>query len=231
MSRPPLNIPEIYAGFNAPAANFDCGLRCAPYNPRGIPFCCDICCAVPVAYTEEWEYLQRRTNLWHPWRGDECAAEPEDPSRLEADTPAHMRLLACLGPQACQREYRSITCRQFPFFPYITADDRFIGLAYHWDFEPTCWLISHLDTISPQFLTEFVETYDKLLLDCPEDYDSYYYLSEEMRAAFIQARRRIPLLHRAGGFYLLSPRSGRLSLADPGKYRRFGPYRNEPAST
>ena len=97
MSRPPLNIPEIYAGFNAPAANFDCGLRCAPYNPRGIPFCCDICCAVPVAYTEEWEYLRPRTKLWHPWRGDECAAEPEDPSRLEADTPAHMRLLACLA--------------------------------------------------------------------------------------------------------------------------------------
>jgi hypothetical protein len=63
------------------------------------------------------------------------------------------------------------------------------------------------------------------LLDCPEDYDSYYYLSEEMRADFIRARRRIPLLHRAGGFFLLSPRSGRLHPANPDKYRRFGPYR------
>jgi hypothetical protein len=69
-----------------------------------------------------------------------------------------------------------------------------------------------------------------LLVDCPEDYDSYYYLSEEMREVFLQTRRRIPLLHRNGSFYLLSPRSGRLSGADPAKYRRFGPYRNEPAA-
>jgi hypothetical protein len=52
-----------------------------------------------------------------------------------------------------------------------------------------------------------------------------------MRENFIQARRRIPLLHRAGGFYLLSPRSGRLRPSDPAKYRRFGPYRNERAAS
>ena len=91
MPRPPLNIPALYAGFNAPTTGFDCGQRCAPYNPRGVPFCCDICCAVPVVYQEEWEYLRPRTALWHPWRGDECGCEPEDPSRLEADTPQHMR--------------------------------------------------------------------------------------------------------------------------------------------
>jgi len=82
MPRPPLNIPALYAGFNAPTTGFDCGQRCAPYNPRGVPFCCDICCAVPVVYQEEWEYLRPRTALWHPWRGDECGCEPEDPSRL-----------------------------------------------------------------------------------------------------------------------------------------------------
>ncbi|HOG77547.1 MAG TPA: hypothetical protein PL025_04700, partial [Anaerolineaceae bacterium] len=118
---------------------------------------------------------------------------------------------------------------QFPFFPYITADDRFIGLAYHWDFEPHCWLLSHLETVSFDFRAEFIKTYDQLLVDCPEDYDSYYYLSEDMRESFALAHRRIPLLHRNGGFYLLSPRSGRLTRAKPENYQRFGPYRKEPA--
>ena len=48
-----------------------------------------------------------------------------------------MLLLACQGPAHCQRPFRALSCRQFPFFPYITADDRFIGLAYEWEFEPS----------------------------------------------------------------------------------------------
>ncbi len=71
---------------------------CAPHNPHGIPFCCDICYAVPAVYHQEWEYLRLHTDLWHPWRGDECAEEPVNPSILAEDTPEHMRLLACKGP-------------------------------------------------------------------------------------------------------------------------------------
>jgi hypothetical protein len=48
-----------------------------------------------------------------------------------------------------------------------------------------------------------------------------------MRAAFAAQRRRIPILHRNGGFYLLSPGSERLACSDPRVWRKFGPYRNE----
>jgi len=148
---------------------------------------------------------------------------------MRQDTPEHMCLLACLGPEHCQREYRAISCRQFPFFPYITSDDRFIGLAYHWDFEPYCWVISHLGEVTLKYRDEFISTYDALFAQLPEDYESYYFLSEDMREDFIRRRRRIPILHRNGGYYLLSPKSGRLEQADPKAFRKFGPYRDEAA--
>jgi hypothetical protein len=219
------NFREIYDRFDAPVTSLDCGSRCAPHNPTGKPFCCDICQAVPVVYHQEWEYLQTHTELWHLWRGDECPADPVDPQELLKDTPEHMCLLACKGPDHCQREYRSISCRQFPFFPYITSDDRFIGLAYHWDFEPTCWVISHLDEVTQAYRNAFIITYDRLFTHMPEDYESYYFLSEDMRAEFIKRRRRIPILHRNGSAYLLSPKSEQLTLVTPDQFRKFGPFK------
>jgi hypothetical protein len=73
------DIRSFYDRFDVPVTALDCGAKCAPYNPTGKPFCCDICQAVPVAYQQEWDYLQDRTDLWHEWRGDECADDPVNP--------------------------------------------------------------------------------------------------------------------------------------------------------
>src|SRR5262247_1204104 len=90
-------IRSIYDGFNSPIAEFDCGKKCAPYNPSGKPFCCDICQAVPAAYKSEWNYLEGSTDLWHTlatgataveWRGDECEESTSDEvARIKADIP------------------------------------------------------------------------------------------------------------------------------------------------
>jgi hypothetical protein len=223
----PIDVPRLYQQFNAPVTDFDCGLKCAAHNPNGIPFCCDICQAVPAAFRIEWEYLQRNTELWHTWRGDECAAELADPSELLADTPEHMLLLACKGPAHCQREFRAVSCRQFPFFPYVASDLRFLGLAYEWEFEDTCWVISHLETVTETYRNEFVRTYDELFANWQAELESYAIRSEEMRAHFAAKRRRIPLLQRTGGFYLLSPGSERMQRVSLERLRRFGPYREK----
>lgn len=227
---PRLNIRRLYDGFDAPVTTVDCGALCAPYNPNGKPFCCDICHAVPAAYRQEWDYLQQQTELWHEWRGDECPCDPVDPAELRAEAPEHLVLLACRGPEHCQRAFRATSCRQFPFFPYITADDRFIGLAYEWDFEPTCWVISHLDSVTPEFRSEFIRTYDELFALWPDEYESYYALSEMMRVHFARQKRRIPILHRNGSDYLLSPVSEQLRRVAPDKFKRFGSYRDETAT-
>lgn len=222
---PALDIRRFYDGFDAPVTDFDCGQKCAPHNPSGKPFCCDICHAVPVAFRQEWDYLRPRTGLWHEWRGDECTGEPVDPATLREQTPDHLILLACQGPADCQREFRASSCREFPFFPYITANDRFIGLAYEWEFAEKCWVISNLWSVTDAYQKEFVRSYDALFALWPDEYESYYATSEEMRAHFAEQRRRIPILHRNGGFYLLSPRSDRLTRADPRKCRQFGVYK------
>jgi hypothetical protein len=222
------DIPQLYRQFDAPIAAFDCGERCAPHNPGGKPFCCDICHAVPAALHAEWRYLQPRTDLWHIWRGDECAADPEDPAHLRAETPEHMLLLACLGPAQCQRDYRTLGCRQFPFFPYIASDLRFLGLAYEWEFAAVCWVISHLDQVSGTYRQQFIQTYDHLLAVSPAELKGYALRAEAMRYHFATRRRRIPLLHRNGAAYLISPVSERMERVSPGRLPKFGPYGNIP---
>lgn len=224
-SVPLLHIRDLYDRFDAPLVPFDCGTKCAPHNPSGKPFCCDICHAVPAAFHQEWEYLRLNTDLWHVWRGDECPQDPTDPGELWADTPQHMRLLACKGPAHCQRQFRLLSCRQFPFFPYVTTDLRFIGLAYEWVFEPTCWVISNLGQVTAAYRAEFVRVYDELFARWQAELESYANLSEQARQRFSALRRRIPLLHRNGGDYLLSPGSERLQRVSPERLRRFGPYR------
>ncbi len=220
-----LDIPSLYEGFDAPIAAFDCGKKCAPHNASGKPFCCDICHAVPAAYKQEWAYLRPRTDLWHIWRGDECRQDPEDPARLLDETPDHMLLLACLGPDRCQRPYRALSCRQFPFFPYISSSLRFLGLAYEWEYEQYCWVISNLQIVSDTYRRQFIQTFDQLFELWPQEFNSYIALSEEMREHFASRRRRIPLLHRNGNPYLLSPNSERLYRVTTERLPKFGPYR------
>lgn len=220
-----LNIPQIYNGFNHPVTSLDCGSKCAPHNPSGKPFCCDICYAVPSAYHQEWEYLQPRTDLWHTWRGDECESHPESPDNLQADTPDSMILLACLGPDRCQREYRSLSCRQFPFFPYITSDFIFIGLTYNWIFEDTCWVINNLDRVTETYRREFVQLYDQIFSLWGAEMKNYAIRSEEMRKHFIAQKRSIPILHRDGGDYLLRPINERLRRVEADRLPKYGVYR------
>jgi hypothetical protein len=169
---------SLYDAFDASTTPIDCGLKCTPHNPHRKPFCCDICDAVPVAYKSEWDYLQSHTQLWHKWRGNECPDEPCDRMALLDQTPHHLYLLACKGPAFCEREYRATSCRQFPFFPYITSDFRFIGLTYDWEFESKCWVLSHLDQVTTEYRQQFVSAYDTLFSIWLEDLDSYALLSE-----------------------------------------------------
>jgi hypothetical protein len=207
---PPIDFHTLYGRFDAPVVPIDCGRMCAPQNPNGKPFCCDICHAVPAVYHPEWAYLSSHTDLWHIWRGDECTENPEDPALLLADTPEHMLLLACLGPQRCQRAYRALSCRQFPFTPYISSRLRFLGLTFDWEFESTCWVIRHLDQVTEAYRFEFIQTYEQLFAAWPGEWQGYIVQSEDIRAHYTVLKRRIPLLHRDGGLYQISPVSERM---------------------
>ncbi len=216
-------IRTLYANFDAPITKIDCGEKCAPHNPSGKPFCCDICEAVPAAYESEWSTLQKTTKLWHPYRGDECTAQT--PQFDSEEMPKGMLPLACLGHLACERENRLISCRQFPFFPYVSSDYEFLGLAYDWTFEDKCWIMSHLDLVTNEYRTEFIKTYDQIFALFQDEFEGYAIRSEEMREAFAEKGRGFVILLRDGSFGRIDPLTEGIQPVERKQLPRFGVYR------
>lgn len=225
----PDEIQRLYAQFDASITAIDCGEKCAPYNVGGKPFCCDICHAVPTGYLAEWAYVQQHTRLWFPWEARACtdteAERLEEVERLQAETPDSMILLECLGPAKCERDYRALTCRQFPFFPYVTSDYKFIGLSYYWEYEDMCWVVSHLDEVTQAYRQQFVAVFDELFARMPDELENYHYHGEVMRDTFNEQRRAIPLLHRNGYAYKISTHNERMRRVPIEKMPKFGPYK------
>jgi hypothetical protein len=220
-----LDFALLYEGFRLPIAAIDCGERCAPHNERGVPFCCDLRHAVPSAYLAEWSYLsaaaKQHDDLWRPWQG----RTPAETERLRSQTPEGQTLIACKGHLACRRDFRAITCRAFPFFPYLSLPGEFLGLSYYWEYEDRCWIISHLEAVTPEYRAEFVATFERIFAALPEEREAFRQHSIRMRRAFGRKRRAIPLLHRNGQAYRLTPRNGRLRRTSLESFSKFGPYR------
>lgn len=216
-----LEFPALYAGFDAPITAFNCGDKCAPYNENGVPFCCDHRHAVPTAYQAEWEYLQANTDLWHEWESN----DPVETAALRKQTPDGQVLIGCRGAAACQRGFRSVTCRAFPFFPYFNTNGEFIGLSYYAEYEDRCWVISNLQLVSPTYRAEFIRAYDALFEQMPEERDNFSYHSKLTRRLFARQGRSVPLLHRNGGSYKISPRTGRMRRVSTDSLPKFGPYK------
>ncbi|MFM8321581.1 MAG: hypothetical protein ACKOC5_11760 [Chloroflexota bacterium] len=216
-----MNFAELYERFSLPVSAVNCGERCAPHNDRGVPFCCDTAHAVPSVYAEEWAYLQANTDLWRPWKG-RTRAETDD---LRRQAPDGQVLVACLGHQHCRRSFRSLTCRAFPFFPYISRAGEFLGLSYYWEYEDRCWVISNLALVEPGFRSQFIAAFEALFAEQPQELENFRQFSSLMRRVFGRRKRAIPLLHRNGGAYKVTPRNGRLRRLPVERLPKFGPYK------
>jgi hypothetical protein len=216
-----LGFAEIYADFDAPIASLDCGESCAPYNERGVPFCCDIQHAVPTAYQQEWEYLKSNTNLWHIWEAD----DPELTLELAKQAAPNQMLIECQGHVFCQRNFRAITCRAFPFYPYITREGEFVGISYYWEYENRCWVISNLDDVSKQYLNQFITAFEHLFTEYPDEWEQFRNQSILARRVFGRRRRAIPVLHRNGQWYKITPRNGHMRKTLAVDLPKFGPYK------
>ena len=119
----PDDFAQLYDGFNAPVSRFDCGRKCAPLN-GGEPVCCSTQNAVPVVHKVEFELLKTRTDLWTKFK-------PYDYSTREivAELTSDCTAIACKGARHCERDQRTIACRGFPFYPYLTRQKEFVGIG------------------------------------------------------------------------------------------------------
>jgi hypothetical protein len=223
MAAKPEDFARIYARFQAPIARFDCGKKCAPIN-GGEPVCCSTQHAVPLVQKSEWRLLKSRTDLWRLFK-------PYDGPTRKIVHGLHRTCTAieCKGVAFCERENRSMACRAFPFYPYITREGDFIGLAYYWEFEDSCWVISNLSVVDAGFIREFVAAHETLFAADRDEFDTFRQQSASMRRLFSRRKRVIPLIGRDGGFFKVMPKSGRVLLADPARFPKHGPYKSARA--
>ena len=179
---------------------------------------------VPLVQKAEWRLLKSRSDLWHRFKPYDRA------SRLIVQDLHHScTAIECKGVAFCERENRSMACRAFPFYPYITRAGEFVGLAYYWDFEHSCWVISNMQIVDRAFVREFVEAHEMVFAVDKDEFDTFKEQSASMRRVFSRRKSIIPLIGRDGGFFKVLPKSGRIVPADPAKFPKHGPYRSPRA--
>ncbi|MGH6961305.1 MAG: hypothetical protein ACREE7_12530, partial [Dongiaceae bacterium] len=209
MAIKPEDFARIYDRFQAAISRYDCGRKCAPLN-GGEPVCCSTGHAVPLVQKAEWRLLKSRSDLWHKFKPYDSA------TRKIVDELHHScTAIECKGVRHCERDNRSLACRAFPFFPYITHEGSFVGLAYYWDFEDRCWVISNMNVVDAEFVGEFVAAHEMLFVADPEEFDTFKQHSASMRRVFSRRGAAIPLIGRDGGYFNVLPKSGKIVPADP----------------
>jgi hypothetical protein len=213
---------RIYRAFRAPVSRYDCGRKCAPLN-GGVPVCCDTEHALPIVDRHEWRLLDSRSDLWRLYLKRDAETRRE-----RADMHRDCRLIACKGAEHCERENRSLSCRAFPFFPYITAKDEFAGLAPFWTFADRCWLMNNLQVVDRGFVGEFVAAHELLFAADKQERAANREHSAAARRVFTRWNRLLPLIGRAGEYLAVEPRSHRIRPADWREYLRHETFRDEP---
>jgi hypothetical protein len=214
------SFEQIYYGFSLPLSEIDCGMKCGPFNEYGVPVCCDINILVPAAYHKEWVYLKNNSDLWQLWH----SPLPEQKNELNNDLQGGQVLLECKGYQHCQRNYRTITCRAFPFYPYLASRDEFAGMAYYQDFREQCWIISNLDVVSLAYKKEFQKTFQDLFDFYPNTRRDYFEYSIHARKKAALSGQNLILLDFSGKVFRVDPDNEELIECHYNDLDAFGPF-------
>ena len=114
----PQDYAVLYDRFKASVSRYDCGKYCAPLN-NGEPVCCTTGHAIPIMDKTEFKLLETRTDLWHKFKITNAADR-----ELLSDMHKSCMAAECKGVRHCERDNRSFACRAFPFYPYITREDK-----------------------------------------------------------------------------------------------------------
>ena len=220
----PDDFAAIYKRFNASVSKFDCGKKCSPLN-GGSPVCCSTQDAVPVVHKAEFKLLKGRTDLWKRFK-------PYDhPTRKIVEELHHgCCAIECKGVAHCERDNRTIACRAFPFFPYMTREKKLLGLSVYWGFTDRCWMISNMQIVEREFVREFVDTFEKIFAKDKTEFDTYVRFSADMRRQFSRMKKTIPVLSAEDGRLLIvTPKTGAVREGRKGEHPKFAPFTSDAA--
>lgn len=215
---------KIYDILQAPVStSVDCGYKCAPLN-GGEPICCSTDNAIPVVDKEEWTLLKRRTKMWKIFKPFDTASR-----KVVDEMSTNCRAIECNGARLCERDNRTLACRSFPFFPYMSKDGFIIGVSYYWGFEDQCWVISNLQSVDIPFVAEMVRAYEILFEEDEEEFETFMDNSADMRRVFSRWDRDIPVITPDGRYLKILPHGEGVARADVSEFGAFGPYESDEA--
>jgi len=199
-------------------SRYDCGRFCSPLN-NGEPVCCSTDNAIPIVDKTEFQLLKSRSDLWHLYK-------PTDATSRQIVDELHKSCTAieCKGARFCERDNRTMACRAFPFYPYITRDDKLLGLATYWGFEDRCWLISNMQVVERDFMQEFIAAYEYIFARDPEEYKAMKSQSAYHRRTFSRRGEPIALIGRDGGFFNILPHARGIVPLAADKLPQYGAY-------
>jgi len=183
----PGDFTVLYREFQSAPAAFDCGKKCAPFND-GEPFCCDSGWVVPIAFKDEWKYLEKKTNLWHEFRprnSDEFVLIDE----VDEDESV---FIECKGVKYCERENRSISCRTFPYEPYLDTRGNLLGLVYNRVIEDKCYLVDRHQIVTSKFICQFMRFIENFFKMLPSE--KLLYMEQSRIYRNLMSRRKKPLI-------------------------------------
>jgi hypothetical protein len=219
----PDDFARLYERFNAPVCKFDCGRKCAPLN-GGSPVCCSTQDAVPVVHKAEFKLLQSRTDLWKRFKPYDAATR-----KIVDELTTSSCAIECKGAAFCERHNRTIACRAFPFFPYVSRERQVLGLSVYWIFEDRCWMMSNMRLVEKPFIEECLDTWHAIFAKDKEEWETYVDYSATMRRVFSRWCRRIPVLDRDARLLLVDPSTGETRRGRTEEYPRYGPFVSEAA--
>lgn len=215
------DFTRIFKHFTSPVSQFDCGRKCAPLN-KGEPVCCSTQHAVPVVEKAEWQLLRTKSDLWHRFKAYDHATR-----LIVNDLPSGCSAVECKGARFCERDNRSLSCRTFPFYPYITKDREFIGLGIYWTFTDRCWLMSNLQIVDRRFINEFVAAYTDIFSKDTEELETFVAHSATARRVHSRWKRPLILLAKNGQPMKVIPGNGNLRPCKLSNLPKFEPFDNE----
>ena len=186
------DIEFIYRNFDSTPTSFDCGKVCAPKN-EGIPFCCDSGWLLPVMYKREFAYLKEKTNLWKRFR-----PKTKHEKNIVEETDKETVFGECLGHERCDRRYRSVSCRIFPFEPYLDLEGNLLGIVFNYTLGNKCPLVDKPKLISKKFISDQIRMWNYIFKKELSERDVYRDQSIQIRRYLSRKRKPIYILTPKG---------------------------------
>lgn len=155
---------DIYKNFIEPPLSIDCGKLCR--EQTGFPLCCSK--IIPVLYISEFLHLSSETEIW---------IKAENENLVDKKFHSMIRqgiemVIPCNYPGfVCQREIRPISCRTFPFLPFINNIGKVTGLYLRSDFH--CPLYLHLELINKEFIRQSAWYWEFLFSKSIREFENY----------------------------------------------------------